>query len=193
MVVAIVLAAGMSTRMGRPKQLLPLGGRPAIAGIIDVLLKQLDQVVVVVGHRSEEVAAAIADRRVTLAVNIEYRLGMLSSVQCGVRAAVEADYLICLGDQPQLACSVVEQVVQASETSDRGMVIPTYEGKRGHPIFLSQKYRREVLALSLEGGLNKLIHRNPADVLEVAVAEDGILEDMDTPADYRHQRRKWKQ
>ena len=193
MVVAIVLAAGMSTRMGRPKQLLPLGGRPAIAWVIDVLLEQLDQVVVVVGHRSEEVAAAIANRRVTIAVNEEYHLGMLSSVQCGLRAAVDVDYLICLGDQPQLAGSVVEQVLQASTTADRGMVIPTYEGKRGHPIYLRSKYRQEVLALSLDGGLNRLMQWHPDDVLEVAVAEDGILEDMDTPADYQHQLMKWKQ
>jgi molybdenum cofactor cytidylyltransferase len=73
------------------------------------------------------------------------------------------------------------------------MVIPTYEGKRGHPIYLRSKYRREVLDLSLDGGLNRLMQRHPDDVLEVAVAEDGILEDMDTPADYQHQLKKWKQ
>jgi len=193
MVVGIVLAAGMSTRMGRPKQLLPLGGRPALAWIVDILAARLDQVVVVLGHRAEEIAAAVADCGVTLAMNENYRQGMLSSVQCGLRAVVDVDYLICLGDQPQLAGSVVEQVLQASTTADRGMVIPTYEGKRGHPIYLRSKYRREVLDLSLDGGLNRLMQRHPDDVLEVAVAEDGILEDMDTPADYQHQLKKWKQ
>jgi molybdenum cofactor cytidylyltransferase len=183
----------MSTRMGSPKQLLPLGGRPAIEWIVDVLVERLDQVIVVLGHRAEEVGAAIADRSVTLAMNEDYRQGMLSSVQCGLRVAVDADHLICLGDQPQLAGTVVDQVLQAAATADSGMVIPTYAGNRGHPIYLRCKYRQEVLSLALDGGLNRLMQRHPGDVQEVAVGEDGILEDMDTPADYRHQLNKWKQ
>ena len=192
MTIGIVLAAGMSTRMGSPKQLLPLGGRPALAWIIDLVTAQLDQVVVVLGHRASEIASATDDQKVTFAINEGYRQGMLSSVQCGLRAAGDADYLICLGDQPQISSSVVEQVLKVSAIADQGMVIPTYEGKRGHPIYIHGKYRREVLNLSLDGGLNRLMQRHPDDVLEVAVAEDVILEDMDTPADYRRQLSKWK-
>ena len=178
--------------MGSPKQLLPLGGRPALAWIIDLVTAQLDQVVVVLGHRASEIASATDDQKVTFAINEGYRQGMLSSVQCGLRAAGDADYLICLGDQPQISSSVVEQVLKVSAIADQGMVIPTYEGKRGHPIYIHGKYRREVLNLSLDGGLNRLMQRHPDDVLEVAVAEDVILEDMDTPADYRRQLSKWK-
>ena len=193
MIMGIILAAGMSMRMGSPKQLLPLGGRPALEWIVDVLTAQLDQVVVVLGHRAAEIAAVVDDPKVTLAINEDYRQGMLSSVQCGLRAAGNANYLICLGDQPQLASSVVEQILQVSTIADQGMVIPTYEGKRGHPIYIHGKYRREILTLSLDGGLNRLMQWHPDDVLEMAVAEDGILEDMDTPADYRRQLSKWKQ
>ena len=192
MVVGIVLAAGMSTRMGRLKQLLPLGGRPAIQWIVEVLVGRLDQVLVVLGHRADEIAPAVADYPVQTAINTEYKLGMLSSVQYGVRRAdKDADYLICLGDQPRLDGAVVDQVLQAAKQVERGMVIPAHQGKRGHPIFIRNAYRREILALGLDGGLNTLMRSYPEDIHEVVVGQTGILEDMDTPVDYQRELKKW--
>ena len=191
-VAGIILAAGMSTRMGQFKQLLPLGGRAAIEWIAEVVGRQLDEVVVVLGHRAEEIAPVLAGYPVRCVVNSSYRMGMLSSVQCGLRAVdVAADYLICLGDQPRLSGAVVEQVLQARKQVGAGIIIPTANGKRGHPVLIRNAYRAEILGLPLDVGLNAVTRGHPGDAYELPVAEDAILTDMDTPADYQRELEQW--
>lgn len=191
-VAGIILAAGMSTRMGQLKQLLPLGGRAAIEWIAEVVGQRLDEVVVVLGHRAEEIAPVLAAYPVRWVVNVDYQTGMLSSVQCAVRTVdIESDYLICLGDQPRLSGSVVEQVLQARTQVGEGIIIPTANGKRGHPVLICNAYRAEILGLSLDVGLNAVTRGHPEDTYELPVAEEAILTDMDTPADYRRELEQW--
>ena len=191
-VAGIILAAGMSTRMGQFKQLLPLGGRAAIEWIAEVVGRRLDQTVVVLGHRAEEIAPVLADYPVCCVVNSAYRMGMLSSVQCGIQAVdAAADYLICLGDQPRLSGAVVEQVLQARKQIAAGIIIPTANGRRGHPVLIRNAYRAEILGLPLDVGLNAVTRGHPEDTCELPVAEDAILTDMDTPADYQRELEQW--
>ena len=191
-VAGVILAAGMSTRMGQLKQLLPLGGRAAIEWIAEVVGSRLDEVVVVLGHRAGEIAPVLAAYPVRWVVNADYQTGMLSSVQCAVRAVdTESDYLICLGDQPRLSGAVVEQVLQARTQMDEGIIIPTTNGKRGHPVLIRNAYRVEILGLPLDVGLNAVTRGHPEDTYELPVDEDAILIDMDTPADYRRELEQW--
>ncbi len=191
-VAGIILAAGMSTRMGQLKQLLPLGGRAAIEWIAEVVGHRLDQTVVVLGHRAEEIAPVLAPYPVRWVVNADYRMGMLSSVQCAVRELnTGVDYLICLGDQPRLSRAVVEQVLQVRKQVDAGIIIPTVNGKRGHPVLIRNAYRAEILGLPLDVGLNAVTRGHPEDTYELPVAEDAILTDMDTPADYQRELEQW--
>ena len=191
-VAGIILAAGMSTRMGPLKQLLPLGGRAVIEWIAAAVGSRLNEVVVVLGHRAEEVAPVLAAHPVRWVVNADYQTGMLSSVQCGVRAVDRAaDYLICLGDQPRLSKAVVEQVLQRKNQRDAGIIIPTTNGKRGHPVLISNAYRAEILALPPGVGLNAVTRGHPEDTCELPVAEPAILTDMDTPADYQRELNHW--
>ena len=191
-VAGIILAAGMSTRMGQLKQLLPLGGRAAIEWIAEVVSRRLDEVVVVLGHRAEEIAPVLAAYPVRCVVNADYQTGMLSSVQCAVRAVdTEVDYLICLGDQPRLSGAVVEQVLQVRKQVSAGIIIPTANGKRGHPVLIRNTYRAEILGLSIDIGLNAVTRGHPEDTYELPVAEDAILTDMDTPADYQRELEQW--
>lgn len=191
-VAGIILAAGMSTRMGPLKQLLPLGGRAAIEWIAEAVGARLDEVVVVLGHRAEEVASVLAAHPVRWVVNTSYQTGMLSSVQCGVQAVDRAaDYLICLGDQPRLSRAVVEQVLQRRNQRDAGIIIPTTNGKRGHPVLIGNAYRAEILALPPGVGLNAVTRGHPEDTCELPVAEPAILTDMDTPADYQRELNHW--
>jgi molybdenum cofactor cytidylyltransferase len=183
--VGIVLAAGQATRMGAFKQLLPLGGRSVIEWVVDQLCRHLERVVVVVGYRAEEVAAVLAGRPVQCAVNPDFRLGMSTSVQCGLRAAgPAAAYLICLGDQPRLAGLLGPLLEAAARSPNKGIFIPTYQGKRGHPLLIRRAYVEEIMALPPDQGLNTVTRRHPHDTLEVPVAERAALEDLDTPADY---------
>jgi molybdenum cofactor cytidylyltransferase len=186
-VTAILLAAGRSRRMGRPKQLLPLRGEDTVIEVVASRLRpHVMELVVVVGHVGGQVAAMLADQDVILAINDNVDAGMLSSVQAGVRAADPRSrgYLICLGDQPSLQTPVIEAVLQGA-AGGGGIVIPTYGGKRGHPVFIHRRYREEILALDpVTTGLNVLTRGHREDTVEIVLRDALILDDMDTPDDY---------
>ncbi len=135
MIAAIVLAAGRSRRMGAQKLLLPLGGVPMIARVVDaVLAGTVDDVVVVIGPGGERIAAALAGRPVRFIANPNPDGEMLGSVRCGLRALppkCEAA-LVVLGDQPGLTAGLIATLVGAFRSSGRGIVVPTHCGRRGH-------------------------------------------------------------
>jgi len=188
MIAGIVLAAGMSTRMGTSKQLLPLGDRTVIEVVAGVVLSRLERVVVVLGYRAEGVGKALERLPVECVINPDYGSGMLSSVKSGIRAVFRAKgYLVCLGDQPGVDPQIIDAVLAAYSRSGKGIVIPTYGGRRGHPILISRTYRREILSLPEDLGLNVVTRGHPDDTLEVPVADPQILRDMDTPADYQRE------
>ena len=195
-VYAIVLSAGMSTRMGSPKQLLPFGDRTVLQRIVDVLLRaDLAGVVVVLGHRAEAVRESLAGRPVDFCLNPDYREGMFSSVRCGLSALPPGANaaLIVLGDQPQIDAEVVRRVVAAYREGEKGIVIPTFEGGRGHPALVDLgRYRDEIFELSGEAGLKPVMRGHPEDTLELPVDEAGILRDIDTPEDYRAELQRQK-
>ena len=184
-IAGVILAAGLSSRMGELKQLLPIGGHPAVCRIARVLKENLRQVIVVVGHRAQEVQDALSGINVECVINQDYRDGMLSSVQHAVREiGPSRDYLFCLGDQPSLSGDIVQAVVQQALRVDAGIVVPTYHGKKGHPLFLRRSYGPAILELKQGVGLNAITRTNPQDTVEVPVKYEEILQDMDTPADY---------
>lgn len=182
----VVLAAGRSSRMGRPKQLLPVGdGASMVQTVTDTVRPCVDELVVVVGHVAGQVAAVLAADDVSLAVNDNVDRGMLSSVQAGVRhTEAELGYLICLADQPSISATVISAVVEAARQG-AGIVIPTIDGRRGHPVFIARRYRNEILQLDPEQvGLNQVTRAHPEDTVELAMHDELILQDIDTPAQY---------
>jgi len=185
---AIILAAGSSRRMGSQKLLMPFGDTTIIEKVVDhVLGSKIDDVVVVLGADHEKVRKALGDRPVNFCHNKNHDQGMFSSVICGlssVPAEAEA-VLIYLGDQPGIPPSVTNTVMEAYNEELYGIVIPVHEHRRGHPLLVDLKYRREIERLDLEQGLRALRHHFPQDVLEVEVDEPGILVDIDTPEDYQ--------
>jgi molybdenum cofactor cytidylyltransferase len=185
---AVVLAAGESRRMGRPKQLLPFGEHTILERVVDTLLTAgVGKVVVVLGHLAERVRAVLGERRVKVVINESYRQGMLSSVKCGVRA-ISADYdavLLALGDQPHIECAVVSEVIRAYRAGNAGIVIPRYGAKRGHPIIIDlRKYRESIGNLPEDVGLNVLMQEHADDVRLIDVATEDIIRDIDVPDDY---------
>ena len=193
MIAGIVLAAGMATRMGMCKQLLPLDGKMVIQRVVEQVVGQVDKVLIVIGHRGEEVAAALSGYPVTCVANKNYRSGMLSSVQCGIRSAGRAQgFLICLGDQPGIGLGVVRAVLAEAAGGDTGLVIPTNQGKRGHPIWIHRRYREEILQLAGDRGLNAVPRGHRDDTLEISVDDQQILVDLDTPADYQREKERFR-
>ena len=95
--------------------------------------------------------------------------------------------MICLGDQPGISGDIVDQVVAAVQAGGKGIVIPTYKEKRGHPVYINRSYAEEILALPEDKGLNTVTRGHPEDTLELPITSREILDDMDTPADYQRE------
>ncbi len=194
-IAAVILAAGMSTRMGgRLKQLLPFGTdeRPMIDVVVSRVVAQVDRVIVVLGHRADDIAPLLKDYSAELVVNERYKQGMITSVQCGIRAAGEArGYLICLGDQPGLGEQTLGLVLERAKHMRKGIAIPVCDGHRGHPIYLSKHYRTEILGLPHSVGLNQVTGAHPDETEQIQVPDESILIDVDTPQEYDETRYRW--
>lgn len=193
MIWAVILAAGESRRMGRPKLVLPYGEGTIIETVVrNALSSRADRTVVVLGANRKEIVEKIAGFDVDRVVNARYREGMFTSVQRGlsalpasVRAAV-----FMLADQPDVPALAVDSLIEAYLREGRGIVLPVFRGKRGHPLLIDLKYRRRLETLSPEVGLRGLIMENPGDILEVSVPSAAVLDDIDYPDDYRRARRR---
>jgi len=195
-VVGVVLAAGESRRMGRLKALLPFGPHTVIEQVLQPLLQaDLAAVAVVLGHRAADIAVVLQGLPVQLLHNPQYQHGMTTSVQAALRdiTPIPEAYLLALVDQPHLRLALIQQLLAAFAHTRKGLVIPTYEGKRGHPIVLSATYRQEVLALGRDQGLNVVTRGHPDETLEVPMASDDILRDMDYPEDYAAEVQRWRE
>jgi molybdenum cofactor cytidylyltransferase len=140
------------------------------------------------GHRAPGTGHASA-ASLRIVVNERYREGMLTSVQCGVAAASpETDwFLVALVDQPAIDPAVVTRLIETAQAARERIVIPTFEGRRGHPLLFRADLAPEVLTLSGAIGLRELLQRHPDETLHVPVASDTVVRDMDTPEDYQHE------
>jgi len=183
----IILAAGSSRRMGTQKLLMPYRDSTIIETVVEHVLKsRIENIIVVLGANANEIEEATGHLPVKFCINHNHEEGMLSSVICGFNSLPEdADAaLLFLGDQPDIPPGVTNSVLAAYNDSIHGIVIPVYNHRRGHPLLVDMKYRKEIQKLDLEQGLRSLMHLFPEDVLEVEVDYPGILVDIDTREDY---------
>jgi len=184
---ALILAAGSSRRMGTQKLLLPFGEKTIIETVIDNIQQSgVDGIMVVLGADHDRIRKIVDPLPVEVCFNENHESGMLSSVMCGFRSLPEntGTALVFLGDQPGIPPQVTDAILKAYDESLHGIVIPVYDHRRGHPLLVDMKYKREIEKLDLETGLRSLMHLFPEDVLEVEVNEPGILVDIDTREDY---------
>jgi len=187
---AVILAAGTSSRLGRPKQLLDVGGRALVQRVVDAALgSSVTRVVVVTGAASEDVRAAVApDARLRFADNNVYESGQASSLAAGIRALdseTEAAAVL-LGDQPGVSSALIDRLIAEFAATDKPVVRPIFaaSGRRvpGHPVIFARSFWPEVLALSGDEGARAVLDARSGDVLEVPI-EDQAPRDIDTEAD----------
>lgn len=187
MIYGLILAAGESKRMGRPKLLLPYGEKTVIETVLTVVKQsKLDQSCLVVRPEDKIISALARSLGLEMAINPEPARGMLSSIIVGLEKMpkeVEAVVLV-LGDQPGISTSVIDLLIVGYRLKGKGLVLPVFQGKRGHPILFDLKYREEIKALNPEIGLKQLMQLHREDILEIPVNEPGIVADLDTPNDY---------
>lgn len=184
---AVILAAGESKRMGTPKMLLPFNGSTMIESVIDnVTRSNVDKTLVVLGAERDSLKQLSGILPAVCCYNDEYKQGMLSSVICGFRniPAGTRAVMVFQGDQPLIKPFVINSVIHAYISSDKGIIIPVYNNRRGHPVLIDYKYRDEIVKLSRDKGLRSLAYKFPDDVLEVLTDAPGILRDFDTYDQY---------
>ena len=185
----IVLAAGESKRMKQQKLLMPYKQKTIIETVVEKSLEsRAGKVLVVLGSDKDAVLGKISHTGALTVINNNYRQGMLSSVQCGINS-VPADVsavVVVLGDQPMVRTEVINSLINRYK-GDKGILIPTYNGMRGHPILLDMKFRKEINKLDSGTGLRALIAAHPEEISEQEVMTDEILKDIDTPEDYKKQ------
>ncbi len=188
MVSAIILAAGEAKRMGTLKQLLPLSQTTIIEKTIEnVVASGVDETIIVLGYEAEKIVPKINSAPVKIMINSRYQDGMSTSIITGL-IAVEAEanaIMLFLADQPFINSQLINRLLEEFKYHNKGIIIPSYRGKRGHPVIISLKYKAELLSLKGDIGAREIISRHPEDVHEVEVDAPGVTMDIDTQEEYK--------
>ena len=186
---AVVLAAGLSRRMGQPKMALPWGETTVVGQVASVLLGAgAAPVVVVTGGAREQVEKAVEGLPVTLAYNPLYANGeMICSLQAGLRALPPetSACLMALGDQPQIETGVARELIAAFRASHDVLLIPSYQMRRGHPWLIRRDLWPGLLAMQPPATLRDFLREHAPLIRYLEVDTPSVLQDLDTPEDYR--------
>lgn len=187
-VAGIVLAAGSSARLGRPKQLLPFRGRPILAvTIANALASKLDQVVVVLGKSAAEIQTALGTAPVSVVINERYAEGQSTSLLAGLATLdpkVDA-VLFLLGDQPTVAPAVIDALIDAFAEGHGPIIQPSYRGTSGNPVLFARSLFPSLEKITGDAGARSLLKSRPELITHIPVDAD-IPPDVDTDADYQH-------
>jgi molybdenum cofactor cytidylyltransferase len=169
--------------MGRPKALLPFRGRTFLENILDAISRSsIKNTIIVIGHHRADITARL--NLPNLIFNPDYEQGMVTSFQAGIRALPRdsAGAVLFLVDHPVVEPETIDALVQSFAPGR--IVIPVFNGRRGHPVFFAAEVLQEVLALPPSQGANIVVRKDPGRIVEVAVDSAGILVDVDTPEDF---------
>ena len=193
MLTVIVLAAGMSRRMGPAnKLLLPFRGRTILETTLDqIVASGAEEIIVVLGHESERILSLLENFSVKTTFNPHFETGMTTSIQAGVKAAsADSDgFMICLSDMPLIEAATYRSLTDAffekKKTDERVILQPVFENTPGNPVIFSACYKNEILTLTFSEGCKPILQNNLGHVHRLAIPNKSILMDADTEAAYR--------
>jgi len=184
MVGAVILAAGESRRMGRPKLLLRIKGKRMIEWVVDSFNGVVDELVVVLGHDPESLIPTLEELGTRWVVNENYQEGMVSSFKKGLERLKNCDAVfLALGDQPLVDRDFLMKAVDAWKGGAK-IVSPVYKGKKGHPVLFDQSLFDEILSLQEHEMIRDVIHRH-GDKHHLVEAGEWVVTDLDTPESFR--------
>jgi molybdenum cofactor cytidylyltransferase len=186
-IVGVILAAGSSSRLGRPKQLLPLGGRPVLAHTLaNASAAALDAIIVVLGHEAATIQEQVDLSGALIVINEAYREGQSTSLRAGLAALPPNTdaALFILGDQPLLGPAILDALIAARRSSAAPIVMPTYAGQRGNPVLIASALFPELATVTGDQGARGIIRAHAAEVQEVPITGDPPTDDLDTQEDY---------
>jgi len=188
----IILAAGMSTRLGRSKQLLRLKGKPLLEWVVDACLDSLlDRIVLVLGHDARQVIKILepkfAGTRIQIAFNPRYREGMSRSLKTGLTALglQPPSVMFLLGDQPLIDAVVIDRMLKSFWNSKKNICVPVFKGTRGNPVIFGRHFYRLIRETENDIGARRIIETHPDQVLAVEVEQRLYFLDVDTEADLK--------
>jgi CTP:molybdopterin cytidylyltransferase MocA len=188
MINAIVLAAGKSQRMGKPKPLLRFEDKTFLEQIVSVLkLSDVDRITVVLGAEAETIKQSIDLSGTNIVANKEYQKGQLSSLIAGIEDTpkdTEA-ILVCLVDNPFITKEVANQIISKFKETKNAIIVPVFNKERGHPTLFSRSLFSELVKAPPGQGARYVLYSNEEKVLELETSESGVLIGIDTPADYK--------
>ena len=186
----IILAAGTSTRLGRPKQLLMIDGKPMLARVIQCALQsELDHTVVVLGHQAAEIQKVLKSElnhpKLEIVVNRNFRSGLAGSLKTGL-TRVMADFsatMILLADHPFQETFIINTILNRYKNSDKAICVPVHRGRRGHPVILNQRFYAEMMSLCGDIGAREIIENHPEQLTLVELESARSFMDIDSEED----------
>lgn len=190
---AVVLAAGLSQRMGQQKLILPWGKLTVIEQVLESLkLGGVDLIVVVTGKSHEILSEKLSGSDVKLVFNPDYSNGsMMTSLQAGIStlSRLEAtSAILALGDQPQILPETVHAVCQASQADPDKIIVPSWKMRRGHPWIIPARFWKQIISAKKEYTMRDFLKTNDKEIRYVLVETPTIIADLDTPEEYEQQK-----
>jgi molybdenum cofactor cytidylyltransferase len=189
MFAAIILAAGASERMGYPKALLPYRGEPFLAGVLHACYAAgIEKRVVVLGYYADKILQEMDLSEATVTRSEDLDAGPIGSIRAGLRALVNQPVdavVVWPVDRPHVPVSVVTALMDGFRASHLPIVVPTFEGNRGHPVLFGRSVFEELLAAPDTEGARAVVRKDASRVAAVEVDSPAVLEDFNTPDDYK--------
>ncbi|MBI5215046.1 MAG: nucleotidyltransferase family protein [Ignavibacteriae bacterium] len=197
MIVGVILAAGASSRMGTPKPLLKIGEETFLQRIVRVLHSaRVMENILVLGSHAEQLQASLSWFDGKIVVNNHWEQGQMCSLRAGL-SAVEIEkahgVIVCPVDRPLLTQSLVVDLLQGFWKSNKNIVLPKYNERRGHPVIFGTSMFDALQTAPMNESARFIIHNHPEEILEVPVDEEGVLVNIDTPDDYKFLQMKFAQ
>jgi molybdenum cofactor cytidylyltransferase len=187
---AVILSAGASSRMGRPKALIPYRASTFLEHLIQVTRHpRIGITRVVLGAGAETIRTAARLDSSIVVLNPDWELGQLSSIRAGIRSleGLGTDGMVlCPVDNPLVTANLVAELVKRFYEEKKAIVLPTYNGRRGHPAIFSNVLYHELLAAPTEQGARVVVWAHAADVLEVPTEEEGVVLNINNPDMLKH-------
>ena len=184
MLAAVILSGGASQRMGSPKALLPYQGRPFLEHLLDVTRHpKISARRVVLGVHAEPIAKAIHLPADEVVINADWEKGQLSSIQAALKSLPEGidGMLLCLVDHPLISANLVGDLIATFYAANAPIVLPVFEGRRGHPVIFSAKVFPELQAAPLEVGARAVVWAHRAELCQFPTNEEGCVLNLNDP------------